>query len=379
MPEIWLKYGTVEVAVELKRERLEKVYGDPLPGLDNSQVEQELLHIRELNEINLLVGDYESSTIDFLRFIANFMPSTKICVFSNENILKVLRKFLKDTRIDFSKIDEDKVPVSIVDGAQVKVSQTLSKTNLILVSSVGFDPLYGFKGATTALLEFSDEQLRYEALKRESELVPRPGKETSAGWFLNRIVEELKEINGIEIVPGKDGFSKIFYGKIDVIHKRAVEELLKNSSKNVEKKIGLAIVSPGEEIKCSSLNSALNSVWNIIYACEEGASLVVLAEALEGLGSEALKKHVFAGFKPESMLGKAYIEGIENLYYLLQTRQKYDLGFVTTLPKTFVEKKLGLKSFQSGNAAISYLVEQAENRKRKISIVVRGDKILLYA
>ena len=144
MPEIWLKYGSVEVAVELKRERLEKVYSDPLPSLDNSQVEQELQPIRELNEINLLVGDYESSTIDFLRFITNFIPSTKICVLSNENILKVLRKFLKDTRIDFSKIDEEKVPVSIVDGAQVKVSQTISKSNLILVSSVGFDPLYGF-------------------------------------------------------------------------------------------------------------------------------------------------------------------------------------------------------------------------------------------
>ncbi|MGB9727696.1 MAG: hypothetical protein ACPLZF_04730 [Nitrososphaeria archaeon] len=379
MPEIWLKYGSVEVAVELKRERLEKVYSDPLPSLDNSQVEQELQPIRELNEINLLVGDYESSTIDFLRFITNFIPSTKICVLSNENILKVLRKFLKDTRIDFSKIDEEKVPVSIVDGAQVKVSQTISKSNLILVSSVGFDPLYGFRGSTTALLEFSDEQLKYEALKRESELIPRPGKETSAGWFLNRIVEELREINGVEIVPGKDGFSKIFYGKIDAIHKRAVEELLKISSKNVEKKIGLAIVSPGEEIKCSNLNSALNSLWNIIYACEEGASIVVLAEALDGLGSEALKKYVYTGFKPESVLGKAYIEGLESLYYLLQARQKHDLGVVTTLPKTFVEKKLGLKSFQSGNAAIGYLVEQAENRKKKISIIVRGDKTLLYA
>lgn len=379
MPEIWLKYGSVEVAVELKRERLEKVYSDPLPSLDNSQVEQELQPIRELNEINLLVGDYESSTIDFLRFITNFIPSTKICVLSNENVLKVLRKFLKDTRIDFSKTDGEKVPVSIVDGAQVKVSQTIAKRNLILVSSVGFDPLYGFRGSTTALLEFSDEQLKYEAIKRESELIPRPGKETSAGWFLNRIVEELKEINGIEIVPGKDGFSKIFYGKIDAIHKRAVEELLKNSSKNVEKKIGLAIVSPGEEIKCSNLNSALNSLWNIMYACEEGASIVVLAEALDGLGSEALKKYVYTGFKLESVLGKAYIEGLESLYYLLQARQKYDLGVVTTLPKTFVEKKLGLKSFQSGNAAIGYLVEQAENRKKKISIIVRGDKTLLYA
>ncbi|MBC7091262.1 MAG: hypothetical protein H5T50_05065 [Nitrososphaeria archaeon] len=379
MPEIWLKYGSVEVAVELKRERLEKVYSDPLPSFDNSQVEQELQPIRELNEINLLVGDYESSTIDFLRFITNFIPSTKICVLSNENVLKVLRKFLKDTRIDFSKTDGEKVPVSIVDGAQVKVSQTIAKRNLILVSSVGFDPLYGFRGSTTALLEFSDEQLKYEAIKRESELIPRPGKETSAGWFLNRIVEELKEINGIEIVPGKDGFSKIFYGKIDAVHKRAVEELLKNSSKNVEKKIGLAIVSPGEEIKCSNLNSALNSLWNIMYACEEGASIVVLAEALDGLGSEALKKYVYTGFKVESVLGKAYIEGLESLYYLLQARQKYDLGVVTTLPKTFVEKKLGLKSFQSGNAAIGYLVEQAENRKKKISIIVRGDKTLLYA
>lgn len=379
MPEIWLRYGKVEVAIELKRERLERIYGDPLPEIEINQVEQELQPIKGSNEVNLLVGDYENSTIEFLRFLTTFTPNSKICVFSNERILKNLKKNLKDTNIEFFKIEAEKVPVAIVDGVQVKVSQIFSRRDLILVSSVGFDPLFGFKGTSTALLEFTDEQIRYEAIKRESELIPRPGKETSSGWFLNRIVEELKELNGIGIVPGKHGFSKIFYGKVDTIHKNSVEELLKNSLKNVEKKISLSVVSPGEEDKCSNLNNALNSLWNTMYAYEEGASTIILAEALDGLGSEALKKYVYTGLKLDNILGKTYIEGVENLYYLIQASQKYDLGVVSTLPNTFVQKRLGLKSFQSGNAAINYLIDQAENRKRKISIVVRGDKTLLYS
>lgn len=379
MPEIWLRYGKVEIAVELKRERLEKVYDDPLPELELNQVEQELQPVKGLNEINLLVGDYENSTIEFLRYLTTVTQNTKICAFSSERILKNLRKSLKDTGIEFSKIEGERAPVAIVDGVQVKVSQTLSKRNLILVSSIGFDPLFGFKGMPTAILEIADEQIRYEAIKRENELIPRPGKETASGWFLNRIVEELKELDGIVIIPGKHGFSKILYGKIDVIHKKSAEELLEYSLKNVEKKISLAIVSPGEEDKCSTLNSALNSLWNIINACEEGASIIILAEALEGLGSEALEKYVYTGFKLDNLLSKTYVDGFENLYYLIQASQKYDLGVVTTLPNTFVQKRLGLKSFQSGNAAINYLVDQAEVKKKRISIMVRGDKTLLYS
>lgn len=379
MPEIWMRYGRVEIAVELKRERLEKVYDDPLPELEVNQVEQELQPVKGLNEINLLVGDCENSTIEFLRYLTTFAQTTKISVFSSERILKNLRKSLKDTNIEFSKIETEKVPVAIVDGVQVKVSQILSKRNLIIVSSVGFDPLFGFKGIPTAVLEIADEQMKYEAIKRENELIPRPGKETASGWFLNRIVEELKELDGIEIIPGKHGFSKILYGKIDGVHRKSVEELLKYSLKNVEKKISLAIVSPGEEDKCSTLNSALNSLWNTINACEEGASIIILAEALEGLGSEAFKKYVYTGFKLDNILGKTYIDGFENLYYLIQASQKYDLGVVTTLPNTFVQKKLGLKSFLSGNAAVNYLVDQAENKKKRISILVRGDKTLLYS
>ncbi len=379
MPEIWLRYGRVEIAVELKRERLEKVYDDPLPELEINQVEQEIQPLKGLNEINLLVGDCENSTIEFLRFLTTFAQNTKVYAFSSERILKNLRKSLKDTSIEFSKIEAEKAPVAIVDGVQVKVSQILSKRNLILVSSIGFDPLFGFKGMSTTILEVADEQIRYEAIKRENELIPRPGKETSSGWFLNRIVEELKELDGIGIIPGKLGFSKILYGKIDFVHKKSVEEFLKYSLKNVEKKISLAMVSPGEEDKCSTLNSALNSLWNTIYACEDRASIIILAEALDGLGSEALKKYVYTGFKLDGLLGRTYIDGIENLYYLIQASQKYDLGVVTTLPNTFVQKRLGLKSFQSGNAAINYLVDQAEDRKRKISIIVRGDKTLLYS
>ncbi|MEM0385184.1 MAG: hypothetical protein QXH64_01865, partial [Nitrososphaeria archaeon] len=175
MPEIWLRYGRVEIAVELKRERLEKVYDDPLPELEVNQVEQELQPVKGLNEINLLVGDCESSTIEFLRYLTTFAQTTKISVFSSERILKNLRKSLKDTNIEFSKIEAEKVPVAIVDGVQVKVSQILSKRNLIIVSSVGFDPLFGFKGIPTAVLEIADEQMKYEAIKRENELFPRPG------------------------------------------------------------------------------------------------------------------------------------------------------------------------------------------------------------
>ncbi|MEM4522764.1 MAG: hypothetical protein QW738_06110, partial [Nitrososphaeria archaeon] len=82
MPEIWLRYGRVEIAVELKRERLEKVYDDPLPELEVNQVEQELQPVKGLNEINLLVGDCENSTIEFLRYLTTFAQTTKISVFS---------------------------------------------------------------------------------------------------------------------------------------------------------------------------------------------------------------------------------------------------------------------------------------------------------
>jgi hypothetical protein len=113
---------------------------------------------------------------------------------------------------------------------------------------------------------------------------------------------------------------------------------------------------------------------------EEGSSIILLSEAIESLGSEALSRYVYTGLDIKDLLKRGpYLEGFENLYYLSDIKTKYDLGFLTTLPKALIEKRLGFKSFLTGNSTVDYLIEKSGDKKKKITIVTRGDKSLLAA
>jgi len=380
MPEVWLRYGKVEVALEIQRERLGQIIEDPLPDIEIEQLDKELQTLKEAKGIDLLVGDTETSTIKFIQYLENYLGPSKMNLYSNDDILKQLKKVLKDLSCPFLKIEEEKYLVGVVDGTPLKLPTLLSKPDLYLVSSIGYDPLFGFSGCPVSLLHFAGEDLRHEALKRESELEPNPGKDTMAGWFANRVSEEVNGLKSIEILPGRNGFSKIFIGNVSETHKKAEQELLKYSMKKISSKVPFAILTPGEEEKCRTLNRSLNTLWNALQAAEEGASLILLSEATEGLGSEALSKYVYTGLDVKEMIKKGrYIEGIENLYYLLTFCSKYDLGFLTTLPKAFIEKRFPFKSYLTGNSTVSYLIEKSGEKKKKITIAARGDKSLLIS
>ncbi|MGQ9780660.1 MAG: hypothetical protein ACUVQ8_00170 [Nitrososphaeria archaeon] len=380
MPEIWLRYGKVEIALEIQRERLSQVVEDPLPDIVKEQLDNEVQPLKGLNEISLLAGDAEISTIRFIQYLISYLTPTKISIYSNERVIRHLRRELKEVPCALLKIDSERFPVSVVDGVSLKLPTVFSRKDLYFVSSVGFSPLFGFSGGSATLTEFLEADLKFEAIKRESDLKPNPGKETSAGWFADRVAEEIKELNGIEILPGRNGFSNAFIGNVREAHKRACQELLKCSLKKVSTRIPLAIVTPGEEEKCRTLDLSLNALWNILSALEEGASVILLAEATEGLGSEALSKYVYTGLDVKDAFRKGtYVEGLERLYYLLDASSRFDLGFLTTLPKAFIEKRLGFKSYPTGNSAVSYLVEKSGDKKKKITVLTRGDKSLILA
>lgn len=378
MPEIWLRYGKVEIAIEIRRERLAQVVEDPLPDSIADDVDRELQKLKETGEINLLVGDYELSTVKFVQQLIQFVSPIKVNLYSSEPILKQYKKETKETPCTLTKIDEEKYPVGIVDGVALKSPTVFSRRDLYFISSVGLDPLFGFSGGPTALIKILGDNLKLEALKRETELQPNPAKDTAASWFAGRVAEELKELKAIEILPGRGDFSKVFTGNILEAHRSATQELLKYATKKVGAKIPLAVITPGEESKCSTLDQSLNSLWNTLPALEEGASVIVLTESTSGLGSEALSQYMYHGFDArESIKRNQYIEGLENLYYLLNCGTRFDLGFLTTLPKSFIEKRLGYKSYITGNDAVNYLIEKDSERKKKITVLVRGDKTLL--
>ena len=378
MPEVWLGYGRVEVAVEIKRDRLGQIFEDSLPGTDIEQCAKALESLKELETVNMIAGDAEVSTSKFIIDLADSLAPTKINLHSTDELLKQLKRELQDKPITYTRVEKEQYSVGVVDGIDLKLPLIFSRKDLYLVSTVGYHPLFGFSGGPVSLLTLTGGNMTLEAIKRESELKPSPGKETSAGWFANRVAEELGELKAIEALPGKNGFSRIYVDSVVNAHKKSCADLLEHSMRKIGGKVLLAVSSPGEEEKCRTLNSALNSLWNILPALDVEASVVIFAEAKDGLGSEALLKYVYSGLDVKGKIKKGeYVNGLENLFYLLNYGSKYDLGFLTTLPKTFIEKRFGFKSFPTGNAAVNYLISKSEDRKRKVTVLKRGDKTLL--
>ena len=367
MPELWLKYGQTSVVVDIKYENLlAHIYPTPSTGyLAAQQVEDELSNMDITDNTIIIVLSVSQGVLDLVDHISQrAVLKNHACVAfaSRTNLIKPLKNALR----------KQSYPVYGVTYSSL--SSLLSKyKNVLLISQVRYDPLFGYGGTPTLFLrQFLPSEMS-EAFYSRSNNLPNPRKKPPPLEIALRMADNLNATS-IEVVGSP---------KILSLHPGTISESFESATRSLDlgRKTGIVkcqttLISPSDDLESHlTLCSSLNSLWNVIELVKEGGLVALLSENSMGLGCEALELYVQERLDMQKYLEekRQYLEGLEHILFLQELTKNYDLGIISTLPEYYL-LKLGLIPFKSTREC--YLRALSKFGRSQKMLVISGADIL---
>lgn len=359
MPEIWLNYGKTDVVLDIQAENLDQQISAEGKTLDNAEIDSRLDALDLAKPIELVVLNNSKNIIKTLN--ALFAKCEKKSA--------RLPKILADKKITHQLKQE------LPEGSAISEydDSELSNTNLVFVSEMEFDGLFGFESISTRLTRrFGAENMLLAYEKRKGDL-PVPGEETENISAAKEFVDKF-EISAIEIAANSGGVIDLAVG-----HPSSTISVSKSFLSSAKKEIGkhrTIIISTGKNASNDSLDRSLSSLWNCSDAIKNDGLGILLGECTGGLGSQALQYYVEGQLSLERLKKPAkYINGMENLLYLTQMQKRFQVGIVSILPELYL-KKLGIVPFNGIKHAMDQILKQ-QGARQKVIVVSDGARVLL--
>jgi len=360
MPEIWLRYGSTEVVLDIKAENLLDYVTEEIEHMGEEQVNAMLGAIAVKNDAQIVVLDASQYVAKLASMLVDSLRKRGIMVSMSvpTDVFNAYRNAFQDKGVRISQLPND--------------PSELSK-DLIFLSQTSFDPLFGYSGTPTHLLKHFGKEEMLDAYKARNGDMPKPGTANNALSIAHRFADRF-DGTSIEAVIGTRGFADIIVDKPAKAHQTAIAKLESFGNVDVEK--GKAsIISSGNGR--STLSNALNSLWNCIDAVKEDGSITLLAECRDGFGSSALERLVEGKIDMDDAHNLAeYIDGFENLLYLGEVSEKYELMLISTLPDYYVKSRLGFKTFRRIKDALHHILN-VHGPRQKVLVVSDASKVLL--
>lgn len=349
MPEIWLRYGTTDIVLDIRFENLASHVSSNFPAMPDDQVKEALAAAVPITDNSMLLVALSSSraAAKAISQIAARAPSVTVDV--PARLAGSLRSGLASLFAD-PQAAAAAPPVSINRIDYQSFAERAKKfQSTVLVSQAGYDPLFGFAGAPTALVRALYPEKMAEAFGARRGNVPEPGIEGAPLEVAREAIENsLQATTSIELVANSAGIAGVHTGTVNGAFVEAVSQLKSippAAGAEAEEQMRSAIISASSESgPHATLASALNSLWNCVHAVKEGGTAVLLAECREGIGGGALQALVEGRLKQEQVALSPYVEGLEHLLYIQELRQKRELGIVSSLPNYYATK-LGFSTF----------------------------------
>ena len=136
------------------------------------------------------------------------------------------------------------------------------------------------------------------------------------------------------------------------------------------------IVSTGKHASNQTLYTSLNSVWNCYDGVKNQGLVILLAECLNGTGSESFQQFIDGRLTIERIKNATkYIDGMENLLYLSEIQKRFQVGLVSILPELYV-KKLGMIPIGGVKKSMDYILKN-QSERQKVQIIEDSARILL--
>jgi hypothetical protein len=368
MPEIWLRYGTTDIVFDIKFENLANQISSTFQVPLQQDVKTAITSGVPLTDKMLFLGLSGSKAAAKIIMMLAEEAHAKGFSFT----LDVPHKIASTLRANLTGIET----ISINRISYQSLNERMAKfQSTIIVSSVAYDPLFGFAGAPTTLLRNLLPDQMAEAFKARRDNRPAPGVEEDPLKIATSAVESTPAIS-IELVANGDNVVGIHIGSIKEAFDKAIAQLQSISTVEAEP-VKCAIISASDEASThSTLASALNSLWNSIHIVKEGGTAILLAETREGVGGGALQMFIEGRLKPEQLHLSPYIDGLEHLLFMEQLRLKYGMGLVSTLPHYYAKTKLGFATY-SGTKDILQKLQEKHGKNFRTLVLSNADITLL--
>jgi hypothetical protein len=356
MPEIWLKYGSSDVVLDIKFENILSQVSSNFHLLS----EQEITDIiREINltENTLILALSGSKT--GAKVVTMLLEAARMQGFGSITI-DVPVKFASALRANLNAIQgqEESVPINRIDYQSLEERMKKFQSTII-ISNISYDPLFGFSGIPTKLLRNLYTDKMTEAFKARRDNMPSPGvRDKPLSIALSTIEKIQTSATSIEIVANNNGIAGIHVGNITETFNKAIEQFKSISVVDMEPARSVIISTGNESGIQSTLTDSLDSLWNSIHAIQEGGSGILLAENREGIGGGAIQMYIEGRLKVEQLYNTQYIEGLEHLIYIYELRQKYELGLVSTVPHYYANSRLGFTIYKGAKEIVDKLSQK---------------------
>jgi hypothetical protein len=370
MPELWFKYGTTDVVLNIRYENLLKhVSASTFALLSEEQIKSHLNDVPLTQDTTIFaLSDTKSvaSVVTTLVQLARAKGIPNIHVAVIPRMQRILKNNLPDKTILINPIDYESFHAKIKHHCQV-----------IFISQVTYDPLFGYNGTPTILTRNYIHDHMVKAFNARQDNLPKPGV---IGPPLQVVYSSFKDLpsRSIQIIANSFGIAEICYGDIINSFEEAIRQLKSVSVVDAELTKSAIINTSSETGPHSCLLNSLNSLWNSIHIIKENGSAVLLSENSEGLGGRALEMFVEGRLDIQEYQHNLseYIEGLEHLMFIKELSQKYELGIVSTLPQYYLKTKLGIKTYGSVKNVIEELLTKY-GKNHKVLVLSDPDIVLL--
>jgi ABC-type phosphate transport system substrate-binding protein len=374
MQEIWLRYGTTDVVLDIRFENLANQISSSFQALAEEEVKAAIGGVPVTDNMLVLALSASKATAKAAAMLAE---AARAKGFANVTV-DVPGRMAGALRTNLTAAaGGELVSINRID-YQSPLQERISKfQSAVVVSSVAYDPLFGFAGAPTALVRNLLADQMAEAFKARQGNWPAPGIESGPLKVAISSIEGIPATS-IELVANSEGIAGVHTGSIAEAFDKAVSQL-KSESEVEADPVKCAIISASSEAGShSTLASALNSLWNSVHIVREDGSAILLAENREGVGGGALQMFIEGRLKPEQLQASPYIDGLEHLLYIEELRQKYELGLVSTLPHYYARTKLGFATYAGMKDILDKLPDR-HGKSYKALVLSDADITLLKA
>jgi hypothetical protein len=371
MPEIWLRYGTTDVVLDIRFENLASQISSSFQALPEEEIRAGITGVPLTDNMLVLVlsGSKASAKATMMLAEAARAKGFNFTIDVPSRVAGALRASVTAITGGSETISINRIDYQSLQDRISKFQST------VIVSSVAYDPLFGFAGAPTALLRNLFPDKMAEAFKTRQGNIPVPGVE---GEPLKAAISTAEGVvaTSVELVANSGGIAGIHTGSVVETFSKAVAQFKSISIVEIDP-VRCAIISASSEAGAhSTLAGSLNSLWNSIHAVREGGSAILVAENREGAGGGALQMFIEGRLKPEQLLQGPYIEGLEHLLYMQELRERYQLGLVSTLPHYYAKTKLGFTTHAGMKDILDKLTER-QGKNFKALVLSDADITLL--
>ena len=359
MPEIWLNYGITDVVLDIRAENLEQKIDSDGKIMADAAI-NEILNSIDLTKPMELVVLHNSKSI--------------------QKIISSLFTICEQKSIPFPKILAEKrimnlVKAGLPEGSSINEfdNSNLSNSNLVFMSEMEFDGLFGYETISTRLIKkFGQESMLSAYAKRKSN-APSPGQSTESFDEAKNFTDNF-EIQAIEIVANSQGIVDFTIGhpsetisSTKILESFAIKDIGHHKS---------MIISTGKDSSNDNLGKSLSSLWNCASAIQNGGLAILVAECRSGLGSNALQQFIEGRLTLDQLRNPTkYVDGMEDLLFLSEIQKNFQIGLVSILPEYYV-KKLNMISLSGIKPSLDYILK-TQGSRQKVNVVMDGARVLL--